>query len=73
VYPRHHEPVLWLAANQFVLSLTWILLALILYVRHLRTGKIVHYALTYLCVVLALASNEVDSVGSALKSWSTTL
>lgn len=62
VYPRHHQAVLWLAANQFVLSGVGILFTLILYVRYLRTGKLRFYLLTWALAVGALAAQEVGAV-----------
>jgi hypothetical protein len=58
VYPRHHETVLWLAANQFLLGAAWTVLALILHVFYLRTGRLVFCVTMWLSAIIALAANE---------------
>jgi hypothetical protein len=62
VYPRHHQAVLWLAANQFVLSGVGVLFTLVLHVRYLRTGKLRFYLLTWALAVGALAAQEISAV-----------
>ncbi|MDY7076539.1 MAG: hypothetical protein SXV54_06395 [Chloroflexota bacterium] len=59
VYPRHHQPVLWLAADQFVMVGTFILASLLCFDTYLRTRKAQFQIGAFLCVCLAVASNEL--------------
>jgi hypothetical protein len=62
VYPRHHQAVLWLAANQFVIVTLFGLGALICFSKYLERGGRHYYLMTWVCSLLALATNEAGVV-----------
>lgn len=62
VYPRHHQAVLWLAANQFVIVTLFGLGALICFSKYLERGGRRYYLTTWVCSLLALATNEAGIV-----------
>jgi hypothetical protein len=62
VYPRHHQAVLWLAANQFVVVTLFGLGALICFSKYLERSGRHYYLITWVCSLLALATNEAGIV-----------
>jgi hypothetical protein len=62
VYPRHHQPVLWLAADQFILVCVFMLASLLCFDRYLRTGRVWFQVGALVCLCLAVASNELAVV-----------
>jgi hypothetical protein len=62
VYPRHHQAVLWLAANQFLIVTLFGLVALICFSKYLKRGERRYYLATWVCSLLALATNEAGVV-----------
>lgn len=62
VYPRHHQTVLWLAANQFVIVALFGLVALVCFGNYLDRGQCRYYLITWACSLLALATNEAGVV-----------
>ncbi len=58
VYPRHHQSVLWLAANQFVIVALLGLVALVCFSKYLEGSRRRYYLITWTCSLLALATNE---------------
>lgn len=62
VYPRHHQPVLWLAADQFVMVGAFMSAGILCFNTYLRTRKARFQIGTLLCTCLAVASNELGIV-----------
>lgn len=62
IYPRHHQTVLWLAANQFVIVALFSLVALVCFSKYLDGGQCRYYLITWVCSLLALATNEAGVV-----------
>jgi hypothetical protein len=58
LYPRHHQPLLWMAAAQTPLSYMFALACLIGFVSFLRTKKISWYVSTIIALCMALMSQE---------------
>jgi|GEM_PF-2420395 len=59
VYPRHHQPVLWLAANQVVMVAIFALIGILYFRAYLRTGQLGYQLGTFICVCMALLTNEL--------------
>lgn len=58
VYPRHHQPVLWMSGNLVPLSTLFGLICVCVFERYLSTKRIIWYGLTLLTLTLALLSLE---------------
>ena len=58
-HPLHVESVAWIAERKDLLSTFFGLLALLVYVNYVRSGKNIKYALTFLMYVLALMSKPM--------------
>ena len=61
VYPRHHQPVLWLSADQFVLVGIFALISILCFRAYLRTGQFRYQLGTLICVCMALLANELGA------------
>jgi hypothetical protein len=61
VYPRHHETVLWLAADQFVIVSLFAVAGLLLFRTYLQTTRLRYQLGTLGCVCIALLSHEVGA------------
>lgn len=62
VYPRHHQSVLWLAADQFVMVGVWVLISILCFRAYLRTGRLGYQLGTLVCVCMALLTNELGVI-----------
>jgi hypothetical protein len=62
VYPRHHQTVLWLAANQFIIATLLGLVAFLCFHSYLLGNKRHFYLLTWGTLFLALITNEIGAV-----------
>ncbi|MGA3051331.1 MAG: tetratricopeptide repeat protein [Chitinispirillaceae bacterium] len=56
VHPLHVESVAWVSERKDVLYAFWFLLSLIAYLRYIRRGKVIWYALSLLFFLLSLFS-----------------
>lgn len=66
VYPRHHQPVLWYAANSIVMVALLTLLAVLAYLRWRRTGRRAWYGAALVAAALALLTQEAAMLIPAL-------
>jgi hypothetical protein len=58
VYPRHHQPVLWMTANQVLVFTFFGLICLYAFLRYSETARIRWLALTVLALTLAVLTQE---------------
>ncbi|MEN4099898.1 MAG: hypothetical protein ROW52_08245 [Anaerolineaceae bacterium] len=58
LYPRHHQPLLWMASSHVTLVYLFSLICLNCYTRFLDTKKISWYILTLVSLVMALFTQE---------------
>ncbi|HSV85890.1 MAG TPA: hypothetical protein VLH85_04905 [Levilinea sp.] len=58
LYPRHHQPVLWMSASHFMLASLFVLICLNTYLRFLETGRISWYIWSMIALLMALFSQE---------------
>jgi hypothetical protein len=62
VYPRHHQPVLWLSADQVVMVAILSLISILCFRAYLRTGQLGYQLGTLICVCMALLTNELGAM-----------
>ncbi len=58
VYPRHHEPVLWPAANHYVICGFYFITCLVAYSKYLTTRKFTWQLISWFCLVITLMTHE---------------